>query len=43
VTKSVRVRWAEHVTYIGEMRRTHKILVRIPEVSNHLGDQGRNG
>jgi hypothetical protein len=29
--KSVWMRWEVHVTHMGEMRNTHKILVRKPE------------
>jgi len=32
-----RVRWADHVAYMGEMRNTHKIILRKPEGKRPLG------
>jgi hypothetical protein len=34
--KSMRMRWAAHVTCMGEMRDVYKILVRKPEVKRSL-------
>ena len=37
VTKSRRMRWAEHVARIGERRVAHKVLVGKPEGKRPLG------
>jgi hypothetical protein len=48
-TKIIRViisrgmRWAEHVTWIGEMRNAYKILVGKPEGRDHLEDLSVDG
>jgi hypothetical protein len=41
VIKSRRMRWAEHVTRMENMRNAHKILVGKPEVRKPLGRPGR--
>jgi hypothetical protein len=37
VTKSRRMRWAEHVARMGEGRGVHRVLVGRPEVKSPLG------
>jgi hypothetical protein len=32
------MRWKGHVAYMGEMRNTYKVLIRIPEGKNHSDD-----
>jgi hypothetical protein len=34
--KSVRMRWAGHVAYVGEERKVHKVLVAKPEGKRQL-------
>jgi hypothetical protein len=41
--KSRRMTWAEHVTHIGEMRNTYKILVRKPKGKRQRGRPRRKG
>jgi hypothetical protein len=41
--KSRRMRWAGHVTHMGEERKVYKIWVGKPEGKNHLEDQGVDG
>jgi hypothetical protein len=41
--KSRRMRWAGHVTRMGEGRKMYKILVGKNERKNHLEDQGVDG
>jgi hypothetical protein len=36
--KSRRMRWAEHVTRMGEERKVYKVLVGKPEERDHLED-----
>jgi hypothetical protein len=38
VIKSRRIRWAEHVARMGEMRNVYKILIGKPEGRNHSED-----
>jgi hypothetical protein len=40
VINSRRMRWAEHVTRIGEMRTAYRILVGKPEGKRPLGGHG---
>jgi hypothetical protein len=42
VVKSRRMRWAGHVSRIGEERWVHRVLVRKPEGKNHWGEPGEN-
>jgi hypothetical protein len=35
--KSRRIRWAEHVTHMGDMRNAYKILIGKPEGKRLLG------
>ena len=37
VTKSRRMRWAEHVAYMAERRGVYRVLVGKPEVKRPLG------
>ena len=37
VTKSRRMRWAEHVAHMGEMRGVYRVLVDKPEGTRPLG------
>jgi hypothetical protein len=41
--KSRRMRWAGHVTRMGEGRNLYRVLVGKPEGKNHLKDQGVDG
>jgi hypothetical protein len=41
--KSGRMRWAGHVTHMGEGRNMFRVLVGKPEGKNHLKDQGIDG
>jgi hypothetical protein len=41
--KSRRMRWAGHVTRMGEGRNVYRVLVGKPEGKNHLEDQGVDG
>ena len=41
--KSRRMRWAGHVSQMGEGRGVHKVLVGKPEGKNHWGDQDVDG
>jgi hypothetical protein len=41
--KSRRMRWAEHVTRMGEERNVYNVLVGKPEGKSHLEDQGVDG
>jgi hypothetical protein len=41
--KSRRMRWAGHVTRMGEGRNVYRVLVGKPEGENHLEDQGVDG
>jgi hypothetical protein len=34
--KSIRIKWTDHIARTGEMRNTHKILVRRPERKRSL-------
>jgi hypothetical protein len=43
VYKSIRIKWAGHVTCIGDMRNVYKILVRKPEGKSHSEDLGVDG
>jgi hypothetical protein len=36
------MRWAEHVAYIADSRRTHRVLVGRPEENRSLGRTRRN-
>jgi hypothetical protein len=40
---SRRMRWAGHVTHMGEAGKVHKVLVGKPEGRGHLEDQGVGG
>jgi hypothetical protein len=40
---SRRMRWAGHVTRMGEEGKVHKVLVGKPEGRRHLEDQGVGG
>jgi hypothetical protein len=37
IIKSTRIRWVEHVAYMGEIKNTRKILVGKPEGKKSLG------
>jgi len=41
--KSRRIRWAEHVTRIGERRGIYRVLVGKPEAKRPLVEPGING
>jgi hypothetical protein len=41
--KSRRMRWAGHVTRVGEERKVYKVLVVKPEGKNHLEDHSIDG
>jgi len=43
VVKSRRMRWAEHVARMGEVRGVHRVLVGKPEGEKHWGDPDVNG
>jgi hypothetical protein len=43
VMKSRRVRWAEQLAQMGEMRNAYDILLVKLKGSNHVEDQGING
>jgi hypothetical protein len=43
VIKWRRLRWAGHVTQMGERRNVYRALVEKPEGKNHLGDPGVDG
>ena len=43
VVKSRRMRWAGHVTRMGEDRGVHRVLVGNPEGKRPLGDQDIDG
>ena len=43
VIKSRRMRWAGHVTRMGEERGVYRVLVGKPESKNHWGDIGVDG
>jgi hypothetical protein len=37
---SGRMRWAENVSLVGEMKSVYKIVLRKPERARHMGDLG---
>jgi hypothetical protein len=41
--KSRRMKWAGHVTCVGEGRNVYRVLVGKPKGKNHLEDQGIDG
>jgi len=41
--KSRRIRWAGHVSSMGERRGAYRVLVGKPGVRDHLGDPGVDG
>jgi len=43
VIKSRRMRWAEHVAYMGEGRDVYRVLVGKPEGKSHRGDPDVDG
>ena len=43
VIKSRRMRWAGHVSRMGEGRGVYRVLVGKPEGRNHWGDPGIDG
>ena len=43
VVKSRRMRWAGHVTRMGERRGAYKVFVGKPEGNNHSEDPGVEG
>ena len=43
VIKSRRMRWAGHMTRMGEERGVYRVLVGKPEEGDHWGDLGVDG